>query len=65
MILGWFENYMPHEIPPEHMWEDDAGIEKWFKIVQENKDNEYNTGNDVDGNPLMISNDLAETFKNL
>lgn len=64
-VLSWFENYSSEEVPPEFMWEDDDGVEKWFKTVKENKDNDYPTGDDDDGNPRMLNNDLADTFRNL
>lgn len=64
-ILSWFENHPSNEVPPEYMWDDDEAVEKWFNVIQNNKDNGYPTGEDEDGNPMMLSNDLADTFRNL
>lgn len=37
MILGWYENRPPKEIPPEWMWPFDSALEEWFERVDEER----------------------------
>jgi len=65
VVLSWFENRPPDEIPNENLWEDPKGLEQWWDRVKSRK--EYGKGREgltpeqIDEE--IVSNDLAEAFK--
>lgn len=66
VILSWFENRPPDEIPPENLWEDPKGIEEFWDKVKTRK--EYSKGREPGFDPKQIdeevvSNDLASMLK--
>lgn len=67
MILSWFENRPPDEIPNENLWEDPKGLEEWWEKVKTRK--EYSRGRTEKGfdpkqiDEEVVQNDLVRQFK--
>lgn len=63
-ILTWYENLPNEEVPPEHLWEDSAGLEMWWKHVEEKRDDGSSTGSgDESPETDMAENDYARYLK--
>lgn len=69
VILSWFENYMPEELPHENLWDDAEAVEEHFRRVKEKKDSEFgrSSGTSYDdaeeSDQDMLPNDLSSVFK--
>lgn len=70
VILSWFENRPPEEIPNENLWEDPKGLEEWWERVKRRK--EYASGRTSSGSGSqdysniddeIVDNELATQFK--
>jgi len=65
VILSWFENRPPDEIPDENLWEDSKGLEEWWERVRLRK--KYSQGRSgLDPKQIdeeIVANDLARQFK--
>jgi hypothetical protein len=61
-ILSWFENSSEEDCPPEYIWEDDEGLDQWWKEVKARRGDGSYTDSDVDD---MESNELAAAFKDI
>lgn len=66
-VLSWHEHLPKDEVPPEHLWDDNEGLDEWWKRVEAKR---------VDGIPIsrarggtdedpsaMAENDLARALK--
>lgn len=64
-ILAWYENLPTEEVPPEYLWEDGAGLEMWWKHVEEKREDGGSTrrSQDDDGPDDMAENDYARYLK--
>lgn len=67
VILSWFENYLPEELPAENLWDNSEAVEEHFKRVKEKKDAERDGMHVADDDNFVegdaMSNDLASVFK--
>lgn len=61
-IIGWFENNTQSDIPPEHLWDDAEGLDKWWQRVAARREESMSGGEYVPEDD-MASNDLADLFK--
>ncbi len=68
-ILSWFENVQDDERPPEHIWEDDKGLELWWASVDAKRKDGTDTSRGLsdhahdDQAPRMTENDHARYLK--
>lgn len=68
MVLSWFENFTENEVPPEHLWEDDEGLEQWWEIVKARRDDGLpgpSSASSDDSEDVMTGNDLGSQFKEM
>lgn len=63
-ILSWYENFTDEEVPPEYLWEDGTGLERWFERVKENRGLSTG-GSSIPEGSEMTGNDYADVFKGL
>lgn len=65
VILSWFENRPPDEIPKEHLWEDPKGLEAWWERIKNRKEFAKGrpgaTTKELDEE--IVENDLVRAFK--
>lgn len=64
-VINWHENLPKEDVPPEHLWADAEGLEKWWARVDARRDDGYTGGADDDdsGPDEMQQNDLARYLK--
>jgi len=64
-ILTWYENLPDDEVPPEYLWEDPEGLERWRQAVRDRKEYAASAGRDSAdiGDEELTSNDLAREFR--
>lgn len=69
-VLGWYENLSSDEVPPEYLWEDAEGLERWWRTVEEKRNDGRPSGSgraskddDDDEEPGMAENDYARFLK--
>lgn len=71
-ILSWYENLPEDERPPEHIWEDNEGLELWWKSVAAKQQDgmptsrgmdERSDRDDDDQSPRMAENEYARFLK--
>jgi hypothetical protein len=62
VILSWYENRPPDEIPNENLWEDPKGLEAWWDRIKRRK--EYSQGRTGSGgrdyDPAQVDEDIVE-----
>lgn len=56
-ILNWYENLTEDERPPEYLWEDEPGLEMWWKTVEAKREDGMDTSR---GHPDPAQNDQAQ-----
>lgn len=62
--MTWYENLPSDEVPPEYLWEDSAGLEMWWKTVEDKREDGVSTSSrDDDGPGDMAENDYARYLK--
>lgn len=62
-MLSWFETRAEEEVPPEHLWEDDDGLELWWREIEERKGISSESGTPLEETQGLVGNDLAAAFK--
>lgn len=68
-VLSWYENLPDEERPPPHLWEDEQGLDEWWKRVEEKRKDGVSTSRGPDDHaqedqaPRMTENDHARFLK--
>lgn len=63
-ILGWQENLLTEDMPPEWMWPLTEELDDWFKDVKARHDERYGGSRDEkDDAPDMAQNELTRHMK--
>ena len=58
-ILGWQENLLDEEMPPEWMWVFEDELEIWFEEVGRNRKIDFSS----EGSDDYVDNEFAERFR--
>ncbi len=72
-VLGWYEHLSKDEVPPQHLWEDSQGLDRWWRDVEDRRNEKYgldptpsrsDSGNDQEHpDSGMAENDIARAFR--
>lgn len=60
MVLGWHENLLPEEVPPEWMWPLTDELEGWFEEVAERRKEMFGGREELEDAPDMMQNELTQ-----
>lgn len=58
-VLGWQENLMTEDIPPEWMWPLSEELNDWFDEVKRRHDEQFGREDPVEDAPDMAQNELT------
>jgi len=59
-VLDWHENLREKEIPPEWMWTFDEEINDWFEEVKAEREREFSSPTEGEGDEGMLQNEYAK-----
>ncbi len=63
LVIGWQENLLPEDMPPEWMWPLNEALNEWFDTVKKRHEEKYGTKTDDDDDGDMAQNELTRGKK--
>jgi len=59
LVLNWMQNLPREEMPPEYLWDDVEGLQRWWDHIQYRRE----TASPGDDSSDLVENELARELK--